>query len=110
MRVPFADAAVVDDAKLLDYALSPDHPVGRHHALLFDQLLGLTRANAPLLKAALLEAVRTEGAREGQSSPHGTKYEVRFLMKGPVSQHTVLAVWILETGSRKPRLVTCYVE
>jgi len=110
MRVPFAEHAVVDDAKLLGYALNPDHAVGRHHARLFDRLLGLTLAHAPLLKAVLLEAVRTRDAKEGQSSPHGTKYEVRFTMKGPTSEHTVLSVWLLETGSRHPRLITCYVE
>ncbi len=110
MRVPFADDAIVEDAKLLDYALNPDHPVGRHHARLFDQLLGLSKANAPVLKAALLKAVRTEDARIGQASPHGTKYEVRFTMMGPVSEHRVLSVWLLEPGLKRPRLITCYVE
>ena len=35
MKLPNADAATVDDAKVRDYLLSPEHPVGRFKARVF---------------------------------------------------------------------------
>lgn len=45
MIVPNADRAFVDDAKLLDYCLDPQHLRGRNKARLFDELLGINRRN-----------------------------------------------------------------
>ena len=38
------------------------------------------------------------------------KYTIRFPMRGPEGLKTVLSIWIVETGSEIPRLVTSYVE
>ncbi|MGH7455190.1 MAG: DUF6883 domain-containing protein, partial [bacterium] len=43
-------------------------------------------------------------------TPFGVKYQVRFEMTGPAGTKTLLSVWIVETGSERPRLVTRYVE
>ncbi|GJG85381.1 hypothetical protein tb265_05620 [Gemmatimonadetes bacterium T265] len=42
MKLPNAERAVVDPAKVRDYLLSPDHPVGESKARFF-ATLGLTR-------------------------------------------------------------------
>jgi hypothetical protein len=110
MQLPNGERAVIDDGKLLDYVLSPEHPVGRHHAVLFERLLGIKRTNFLLLKHALLNAAKTTAATHGRPSPHGRKYECRFAMTGPSGSATVLAVWLVESGSDVPRLITCYVE
>ena len=47
-----SEHVVVEDAKLLDYVLNPEHPIGRHHARLFERLLGITRLNYQVLKRA----------------------------------------------------------
>ncbi len=52
MRLPNGDRAVVEDAKLLDYCLSPSHPRGRHKARVFAAALGITAAEVALLKGA----------------------------------------------------------
>jgi hypothetical protein len=44
MRLPNGERVLIEDRKLLDYVLNPLHPVGRHHAALFAQLLGITRS------------------------------------------------------------------
>jgi len=41
MKLPEAERAVVDIAKLRDYCLSPFHPLGRHKARIFAGLLRL---------------------------------------------------------------------
>lgn len=110
MKLPNGDQAIVEDAKLLDYVLNPSHPVGGHHARLFASLLGISRQNHAVLRDALLAAARQADVQAGRASPFGRKYETRFPMIGPSGEKTVLAVWIVETGVKRPRLITCYVE
>ncbi|MEX2219986.1 MAG: DUF6883 domain-containing protein [Phycisphaerales bacterium] len=110
MRLPNAEYAIVDDRKLLEYVLNPDHPVGRHHAALFERVLGVARTDAIVLRQALLAAAISAEATPGRPSPHGRKYETRFTMTGRAGSATVLAVWLVETGTDNPRLITCYVE
>ncbi len=38
MRMPGAERAVIDSAKIRDYLLSPSHPVGRFKAVFFASL------------------------------------------------------------------------
>lgn len=55
-RVPGAEDAVIEDSKLLDYALSPEHSEGRGKALFF-QSIGYARAEYEELRSLILEAV-----------------------------------------------------
>jgi hypothetical protein len=110
MKLPGGDRALVEDGKLLGYVLNPDHPIGRHHALLFDKLLGVDRTNAVVLREALLRAAENEEVLRDSVTPFGRKYQMRFELCGPLGTKQVIAVWITEHGQDRPRLVTCYVE
>lgn len=110
MLLPDGDQAVVDDAKLLAYVLNPHHPVGRHHAVPFERLLGITQANYGLLEEQLLRAAVSVEVEVGKASPFGQKFEMRVPIRGPLGIRPVLAVWIRETRQARPRLITCYVE
>ena len=110
MLLPAGEQAVVEDAKLLDYVLNPEHPIGRHHAALFEQLLGITRRNSEVLKQQLLGAAASAAVAPGKPSPFGEKFEMRFPVRGPAGTRPVLAVWMREPGQASPRLITCYVE
>jgi hypothetical protein len=44
MRIPGADRAVVDEAKIRHYLLSPEHPVGDPKARFF-KALGFSRSD-----------------------------------------------------------------
>ncbi|MBN2562143.1 MAG: hypothetical protein JXQ75_14560 [Phycisphaerae bacterium] len=110
MKLPNGQHAIVDDAKLLDYVLNPAHPVGRHHAALFQRLVGITRDDYLILKNALLEGARNQEVQPGQESQYGRKYEMRLQLGGPKGSRVVLAIWLIEAGDDQPRLVTCYVE
>jgi hypothetical protein len=35
MKLPNSDRATIDDRKLIDYVLSPEHPIGRFKAAFF---------------------------------------------------------------------------
>lgn len=108
MKLPNGDQAVVDEAKLLEYCLSPTHPRGKHKAKLFEAALGMTLANAPVLKSALLAAARTADATPTKRNAFGQIYEIRFTCSGPTRSAEVLSVWIVLDDDPAPRLVTCY--
>jgi hypothetical protein len=75
VRLPNADRAVVEDAKIRDYLLSPTHPVGRFKSVFF-VALGYSADQWELLREALLELARTADATPGQASPFGLKFEI----------------------------------
>lgn len=110
MRLPRGHLAIIDDRKLVEYVLNPEHPVGRHHAALFKRVLGIGPADFLLLKESLRRAAVEVNATAGRASLHGRKYEVRFPLAGPRGSAMVLAVWLIEAGTDAPRLITCYVE
>jgi hypothetical protein len=79
MIIPHADRAVVDIRKLRDYCLNPLHDEGQHKARVFAAVLGMTAADAAVLREW-----------------HGRQALIR-------------SGWILELGSEVPRLTSCYV-
>ena len=109
MKLPNADHAVVDLAKLRDYCLSPEHVRGRHKARVFAAALGLTRDQAEALQAALLQAADNEDATATDQDEYGQRYVLDFTMKGPAGEARVRSSWIVRTGEDHPRLTSCYV-
>lgn len=76
----------------------------------FPVLLDIDTSNAEEFRTALLRAAATEDAVAGAPSPFGEKFEIRFSMTGSKKSYTILSVWIIETGTAIPRLVTAFVE
>jgi hypothetical protein len=109
MKLPNSDRAVVDIAKLRDYALSFEHLRGRNKARVFASALGLTADDAPLLQAALLTAAQTEEAIPDAQDTYGRRYVVDFTMSTQVGQARVRSSWIVREGEDFPRLTSCYV-
>jgi hypothetical protein len=76
MRLPNAEHAVVDLRKLRDYCRNFDHPVGKHEARVFLEVLGWTmEMQLPCVtpcSARLLCARQSTGAR--MSTALGTKW------------------------------------
>lgn len=97
---------MIDAAKVRDYLLSPEHPVGRAKARVF-AALGFTRARWPELAAALRAAATGEAALAGPATPFGQKYTVHATIRGPGGRegHVVIA-WIVLVGEDFPRLIT----
>src|SRR5215213_4188293 len=109
MRLPNANRAFVDLAKLRDYCLNPSHPRGQHKASVFFAVLGLTASDAVGLQAALLDAARRLDAIIGARDQYGQRYTIDVLMVGPTGQGTVRSAWIVRADEDYPRLTTCYV-
>ncbi len=109
MRLPNAQKAVVDVAKLRDYCLSSGHPEGRHKARVFYSVLGLTAQEAEELQAALFAAARENEAIVADRDAYGQRYVVDFVMRRGDREATVRATWIIRTSEDHPRLTSCFV-
>lgn len=108
MNLPGAAEAIVDDAKVRDYLLSREHPVGRFKAKFFSGL-GYTRDQWQKLQQDLVALGRSGVAERGQRSVFGQKYEVRGSLKGPSGgRAAVVTVWIVLEGDKSPRFVTAF--
>jgi hypothetical protein len=109
VKLPHAELAVVEIAKLRDYCLNANHLRGRHKARVFAAALGLTTDHAEQLRGALLEAARTQDAAATDKDEFGQRYLLDFTMNGPAGLVNVRSCWILRSGEDFPRLTSCYV-
>jgi len=109
MRLPNGKNAVVDIAKLRDYCLNEQHPRGRHKARVFATTLGLTAADADLLRQALLRAAVEGDAMAGERDDYGQRYVLDLELTGPRGRATVRSSWIILRGEDFPRLTSCYI-
>ena len=99
----------MDLAQLRGYCLNAHHPRGRHKARVFAAALGLTEADASLLREALLKAAVECEATLGEKDDYGQRYMLDFQMNGPVSQALVRSNWTVLKGEDFPRLTSCFV-
>ena len=109
MKLPNAERAYVDIAKLRDYCLNPAHPRGRHKAYVFARTLGLTAADAQTLRRMLLSAVLEADAVPGREDEFGKRYAVDFEVDSGGRIVVVRSAWIVLAGEDFPRFTTCYV-
>ena len=120
MRLPNAENALVDIAKLRDYSLNPNHPEGKHKARAFERKVGINRTHAERLRQAILEAILTHDAIEQTGTPYGRRFIVEFevsTIEGEeglisegilVSKALVRTAWIIRNDEDFPRLTTCF--
>ena len=108
MKLPNANSAIVDEAKVRDYLLSPEHPVGRFKARVF-VAAGYRRQRWQRLRddlAALAESLDTELARIDQ---YGQHFVGTGELRAPGGQALpVVTVWVVPFEGAPPRLVTAY--
>jgi len=109
MKMPGADKAFVELAKLRDYCLNPLHPRGRHKARVFAERLALTAARADILRDALLVAAGRFPAIPGETDGFGRRFVVEFPMDGPKGSVLIRSSWIVRKDEDFPRLTSCYV-
>jgi hypothetical protein len=102
---------VVEIAKLRDYCLSETHPRGKHKARVFRSRLGLTAADAELLRQTLSDAARDRRGelRPTDSDEYGQRYVLDFEMITAAGTATIRSAWIVLAGQDVLRLSSCYV-
>src|SRR6266404_9660958 len=100
MKLPNAESAFVDIAKLRDYCLNPHHPEGKHKARVFLEKLGLGRNDDERLRQVILEAILKADAIEQKPSLYGRRFIVDFEVSLPegkfiLSTALVRTAWII---------------
>lgn len=111
MKLPNADRAVVDMAKLANYCLSPSSQRGRDKARVFAAALGLTADDAEYLRDALLGAAQVYEAIPIRTTEYGQLYVLDFPLVGRNRQEEVVrSGWIVRQEEEFPRLTSCYVR
>ncbi len=108
MLIPNAENAIVDIRKLRDYCLNPEHDEGKHKALLFSRVFGMTAEDAEDLHQIILEAVKTHEAKLGRQDEFGQRYTLDFRLKWQDRRGILRSGWIIEQGFDIPKLTTCY--
>jgi hypothetical protein len=108
MKLPNGDHALVDERKLREYLLSPDHPIGRSKAAFFPGL-GFDPQEWRALESALLQLAGTASSEPAGGSAFGQKYRTRGRLESPSGRAAeVLVVWVVRAGEDIPRFVTAY--
>lgn len=108
--LPNAASAIVEPSKVRDYLLSPSHPVGRFKAAVFTAL-GYSQEDWPRLHEDLLLHGRSGQARLAEANQYGQKYLVSGTLKGPNGRTgAFVSVWLVESETSAPRLLTAYPE
>lgn len=99
----------IPPAKLTEYALNPEHPVGKHKAKIFESVLGYTLDNYQDLIDNVYRNIDEAKFVPKGNQGHGMRYEQILELTGPNGNKAkVLTAWI-ETDTKGKRLTTIYV-
>ena len=109
MILPNHSKATIDDAKLVNYVLNPNHRTGKHKARVLESVGGFTAKNYMSLKSAILDHIANAEAQICAEDSYGTRYNVDIALTGPRRSYTLRTGWIIRSGEDFPRLTTCYV-
>lgn len=108
MKLPRGDQALVEDAKVRDYLVSNDHPVGRFKARAF-AVAGYRCENWQRLRDDLRALGAAMEVVPGPADRFGQRFIGRGWLTGPNGMLLpVVTVWIIPSTSETPRLVTAY--
>ncbi len=105
-KLPNIDAAVIEDAKLVDYLLNPVHPRGAAKAQ-FLAAFGFSQADHTVLHDALIAHATANDVASSRQSSHGARFEVDGPLLTPDGRAPVVrVVWYIRASEDFPRLVT----
>ena len=108
MELPNAESATVDDAKVRDYLLSPEHPVGRFKARVF-RAAGYERETWQRLRDDLLALARRIDVSRTSVDQFGERFVGAGSLPAPKGRPLpVITVWLIPSGGAAPRLITVY--
>ncbi|RXO32742.1 RHS repeat-associated core domain-containing protein [Salmonella enterica] len=105
-----AEKAVIDPRKITEYALNPEHPVGKNKARVFESALGMNKTHADDLIAQIKQGVQDMPAIPGTVDQFGSRFSVDIPTVGPTGTATVRTGWIVKEGTDIPVLTTLFVK
>jgi hypothetical protein len=109
LHLPGGESVEIDPRKLVDYALSPTHPVGKHKARLFALRLGVGPSDAPALIDALKRSAATDEAERTGGDIWGERFSITFLFGIRGRSAMITAGWIAPADGSPTRLTSVYI-
>jgi hypothetical protein len=108
LKLPNHRKAIIGEAKLVKYLLSPEHPLGRHKAS-FLRSFGFSAQAWVALARALLRHAAEHDVAKVEDSLFGKRYIIEGALRTPDGRlPLVRAVWFIEINEDRPRFVTAY--
>lgn len=108
MKLPNANLAIIEEAKVIDYLLNQKHRFGASKARFFAQF-GFRPEKWEDLAAALRKHGRQNEVTKVRETGFGPRYEVEGELTTPDGRRSrVRTVWQLDDGQIAPRLITAY--
>lgn len=110
-RLPSYKNVVIPEAKISGYALNKEHPTGKNKAIVFESVLGYNVNNQEHLIKQVKDGLTKYQAKARLETKYGQPFEVSMMIKGINGRYAkVKTGWIIEPGSKEPRLTTIYVD
>jgi len=110
MKLPNAEKAIIDDRKIKDYCLNPEHPRGKHKAKVFQRSLGVTSENSLELINQIRNGIMQTDCLKGDLDDHGQRFTVDVEVVINRKKAVVRTGWILKKNEDQPVFTTCYVK
>jgi len=108
VKLPNADAAVIPQAKVAGYLLSPTHRAGRSKAPFFGKH-GFKAADWQLLAQALRAHAGSNAVSRTEETAFGMRYVIDGLLRAPDGTAlNVRSVWFISWGIGVPRFATAH--
>jgi hypothetical protein len=108
MKLPQPRAALIPEAKLVEYLLSLTHRRGRSKAVFFTAY-GFSRESWPELAEALRKHAQDHDIREHTETAFGTRYIIDGVLLSPTGQSLQVRVaWFIDKGKSVPRFITAH--
>jgi hypothetical protein len=104
MRLPHADAAIVEQAKICGYLLDPEHPFGASKARFFTAF-GFTLDAWEELAIALRRYAAENDVVKVKETDFGPRYEIDGELTAVDGRRPV---WQQDEGQDVPRLITAH--
>ena len=110
--LPHFRNAVVPIEKVRDYALDPEHPIGKHKATVFEAALGFRHEHSDVVARVIKASLSRAPAVRGAQDQHGEKWVTYHEMIGANGRTAVVTVaWIFRAQRpTEPVLISCYIE
>jgi hypothetical protein len=106
MKLPNAELAVVEQVKVVDYLLNPEHLFGAGKARFFTQF-GFGSDEWSVLAVALRAHGQQNEVVKVRETGFGPRYEVDGELESPDGRRPrVRTVWQVDRGQIAPRLIT----
>lgn len=115
--LPEAENAEIDSKKFEEYSMNPTNERNNGKWKAFEQLgydvqsESRRKDSSQDVVTQLRDTLPGIPSTEGQTSPYGTRFEVRSTILGPNGgEGTLVSVWQIDKSSETPRMITNWLE